>query len=321
MDRKKAQSYIGAFVLLDEYDNGKYIAVLEDVITEPNAPWRGNVKIRGVYTYPSLTTSSGFQKLIYRENEQSEVPGKRIEPFNEEFTASFDESHARALKERWEEYHLHNEEVEKTLVYIQQELRKLRYEHLIFEDAYVYYQLVKKGRKAYIYDGIKRESLSLEGCPFEFEVLYENEWKTSFYQSGLTFITHEGNHLHLKHGDTIRLNKAQFDPYKILMHELEEPSLHALERGLSKLGIGHEHSVYCHNSLLMKLLNSHQSEEMNGVNFISYASDKQQYVVQHHYERKLIEDAPHETYDRFEFTADNGERVITTYATQLSNDS
>ncbi|GEL08401.1 DUF2777 family protein [Salisediminibacterium halotolerans] len=320
MNRDKAKALIGSDVKFHQTDDGAYAAVLEDIIAEPNTPWRGILTVKGVISYPELTGYDDFPKLSYSENDQVEISGKWIEPLGELFTMSFAESHARALKERWEQYREANDELDKTLLFIQQELRKLAYEDLIFEDSYVYYQLVKKGRKLFIYDELKRESLSLDGCPFEFEVDYQGEWRSAFYSEGFTFITHHGEKLHLTHGDTLRLNKAQFDPYRILKNELTEPSLQALERGLSKMGIGHEHAVYCHNSLLLTLLQGKNTSEMSGVNFISYAVDDRQFVVQHHYERQSDGQIPEKAYDRFEFTADDGHRMITTYATALSND-
>lgn len=320
MNRDKAKTFIGSYVKLHLCQEGSYAAVLEDVITEPNTPWRGWVTIKGVVNYPELTNTEQFPKLRYSENEQIEIAGKFIVPLEKPFSLSFTESHARALKERWEECREANDELDKSLHFIQQELRKLSFEDLIFEDSYVYYQLVKKGRKLFIYDEIKRELLSLDGCPFEFEVDYEDEWQSAFYSDGFTFITQNGEKLHLTHGDTVRLNKAQFDPYKILKNELTEPSLQALESGLAKLGVGHEHAVYCHNSLLLKLLHAQKTDEMSGVNFISYALDHKQFVVQHHYERQSFDQTPDKAYDRFEFTSDDGVRIITTYANALSND-
>jgi hypothetical protein len=319
MNRNEAKQYIGRQVMIDEADNGQYTAILEQIIAQSNTPWKGKVRIVGIHSYPPSLLDSE-QSLLYNDNEIIEVSGKLIKAIAEPVKQTFKESLATALKVKWDEIRERNDEFDKTLASIQQELRKLNSEHLIFEDAFVYYQLVKKGRNLYIYDELKKESLSLEGCPFEFEVKINEKWKPSLYVKGFTFDTNDDELVELKHGSTVRLNKAQFDPYRILMNELEDPSLQALDRGLEKLGIGHEHSVFCHNSLLIQLLSSFSHKSFSGVNFISYANGTNQFVVQHHYERTIRENEPDITFDRFEFTSDQGERVLTTYATQFSKD-
>jgi len=319
MNRDEAKKYIGRQVVIDEAENGQYIAILEQIIAQPNTPWKGKVRMIGVHSYPSSILGSD-QTLLYNDNDRIEISGKLISGLNEPTKKTFKESLAASLKIKWDEIREISDEFDKTLATIQHELRKLDFEHLIFEDAFVYYQLVKKGRDLYIYDELKKESLSLEGCPFEFEVKVNGKWKPSLYLKGFSFETNDDELVELKHGSTVRLNKAQFDPYRILMNELEDPSLHALDRGLQKLGIGHEHSVYCHNTLLIQLLSSFSNQKYSGVNFISYANGTNQFVVQHHYERTIRNNEPDITFDRFEFTSDQGKRVLTTYATQFSKD-
>ncbi|MFA9556205.1 DUF2777 family protein [Evansella sp. AB-rgal1] len=322
MDRKKAKQFIGQEVLIDEGDHGQYIGILEKMITEPNKPWRALTRITGIYEYPDFD----FDKLelvepFLKEDQHHECSGQRIALLPHPFTTNYNDSVKHALKEKWDEVQQINQDSEIILSLIQQELRRLHAEHLVFEDSYEYYQLVKKGRKVHILDEDKRETMSIEGCPFEFEINVDGEWVQATYVSGLTFVINKNNRQKdLTHGSTIRLNKTQFDPYRILINELENASLHALEKGLQKLGIGHEHSVYCHNSLLMQLLNSFDQEQFHGVNFISYANSNNQFVVQHHYERTAKHNGKPVTFDRFEFTSDAGERVLTTYATQLSNE-
>jgi hypothetical protein len=319
MNRTEAKQYIGHDVFIEHVDNGQYTAILEQMIVQPNTPWRGKVRITGVLTYPS-NVSDHVHSLIYDENQIIEVAGKQIHPLTEPLEQTFKQSLAFSLKAKWDQVKEENDQYDKALALIQQELRKLGSEHLIFEDSFVYYQLVKKGRELSIYDEVKRESLSLNGCPFEFEVKINGKWKPSFYISDFIFQTGEDEEVELKHGSTVRLNKSQFDPYRILTNELETPALQALEGGLQKLGIGHEHSVYCHNSLLIQLLSSFKHKSFSGVNFISYANTTTQFLVQHHYERTILEDDDDITFDRFEFTSDKGERVLTTYATQFSKD-
>ncbi|MBU9723887.1 MULTISPECIES: DUF2777 family protein [Bacillaceae] len=321
MDRNTAKNHIGKWVIINEGNQGQYIGILEEMKTEPNKPWRAIVRIKGVYVYPDFSLEKlDLVKPVFKENERYECSGQKIDPFNESFSDGYNESLAYSLKDKWDEVHQINQDTEAILSLIQQELRRLNSEHLIFEASYVYYQLVKKGRSVHIYDELKRESLALDGCPFEFEIHDNGLWIPALHVKGLVFETEDGKQVELNHGSTVRLNKSQFDPYQMLLNELEEPSLHALEKGLKQLQIGHEHSVYCHNSLLIKLLSSFDEEELNGVNFISYSNDKNQFVVQHHYERGINDLGENTTYDRFEFTSDSGERILTTYTTQFSND-
>ena len=321
MDRKTAKQHIGKEVILNEGSFGKYTAFMEDMVTEPKKPWRALLRITGVYVYPDFNSDEIELILPYlKENDQIERPGKQIELLEEHFNYSYDESVARALKDKWDKTQEINNDTEIILSIIQQELRRLHSEHLIFEDSYVYYEIVVKGRNVHIYDKEKKESLSISGCPFEFEVELDGEWIPAVYISDLTFEFNQDKQTILKNGSIIRLNKSQFDPYRILLNELASPSLIALERGLQQLGIGHEHSVYCHNSLLIQLLSSFSKQSFKGVNFLSYVNEKKQILVQHHYERTIKDQDDDITYDRFEFTSDNGERVITTYATQFSGE-
>ncbi|SDY89135.1 Protein of unknown function [Evansella caseinilytica] len=319
MDRKTAKKHIGKEIILDKGSHGQYVGILEEMITEPKKPWRASVRIIGVFEYPDIHLEDLELFIPYlKENELVECPGHRIEPYEGTFQHTYDESIAVSLKERWEEIQEINQNTELLLSLIQQELRRLHSEHLIFEDGYVYYQLVKKGRKIEIYDEEKREALAIAGCPFEFEIVVDDKWVSAVYIKDLMFELKNGRIVELAHGASVRLNKNQFDPYRILLNELEPPSLQALEKGLQKLGIGHRHCVYCHNSLLIQLLHSFNDQQFSGVNFVSYANSKHQFIVQHHYERNA--NGAGMTFDRFEFTSDSGERVLTTYATQMSQD-
>lgn len=321
MDRKTAEKYIGKHVILDEGRRGEYICILEKMVTEPNKPWRAILRIEGVLTYPEMNDDDLlFTKPIFKQNERYECTGKKIKEYHETFQMSYEQSINYALKKMWQKFRQINHDTEIILTQIHQEMRRRHCEHLLFEDRYVYFKIVKKGREVQIYDEVKREALSIEGCPFEFEINVNNKWVEAFYVSDLTFELYNGKFIKLQHGATVRLNKLQFDPYHILLNELEEPSLIALERGLSKLGIDHENLVYCHNSLLIQLLSATKNNHFSGVNFISYANSTTQFIVQHHYERTINEEEEDVTYDRFEFTSDTGERILTTYATHVSNE-
>lgn len=321
MDRKTAEKYIGKHVILDEGHNGQYICTLEKMITMPNRPWRAILRIEGVLTYPEINPDDlTLNQPLFKNREVYECSGQRIKEYHDKFHMSYEQSVNIALKKMWENFRQINHDTDIILAQIHQEMRKRRCEHLLFEDRYVYYKIVKKGRDIQIYDEVKREALPIEGCPFEFEVKINDNWEEALYVSDLTFELNNGKFIELEHGTTVRLNKLQFDPYRILLNELEEPALMALERGLRKLGIDHENLVYCHNSLLIQLLSAGKNDSFTGVNFISYANTTNQFVVQHHYERTIDENGEDVTYDRFEFTSDKGERILTAYATHISND-
>jgi hypothetical protein len=320
MDRKTAFKYKGKEVILDEGNKGSYVAVLENILADPGKPWRAILRITGVYDYPDFSEELELAPPHLKANDRIECPGQRIKVLKHNFIYGYDESVTKALKVKWDKIQELNENTEIMLSTIQQELRRLHAEHLLFEESYVYYELVEKSGSSYIVDKDKGEILALDGCPFEFEVRSGDEWVPALHLDGTLFEIADGQQIRLKYGSLIRLNKSQFDPYKILINELEHPSLIALERGLQQLGIGHEHSVYCHNSLLLQMMDSFTRDTFSGVNFLSYASEKKQFVVQHHYERTYRKNDDDHTYDRFEFTSDSGERILTTYTTQFSGE-
>ncbi|WP_161524708.1 DUF2777 family protein [Alteribacter lacisalsi] len=321
MDRKAATKYVGKPVRINEGKNGEYTGILEDVTAEPRKPWVGTVRISGVLSYPDIMWDSNeLPSPLYSENEQVYCSGNKITPYSRDDSYTYKQSIDYALAEKWNRIDAEKEANESVLALIHQELKRRKAEDLLYEESYVYYHLVKKARHFYVYDEEKKEALSLDGCPFEFEIKVKGRWQKARTANAPEFELESGKTVELKHGDQLRLNKSQFDPYRILINELDPPALQALERGLKKLGIFHENSVYCHNSLLIQLLSEVDQDEFDGVNFISYATDKHQFIVQHHYEREIFEDEPDRTYDRFEFTSDTGERLITTYATELSKD-
>ncbi|WP_026689544.1 DUF2777 family protein [Alteribacter aurantiacus] len=321
MDRQTARSFAGKYVVVNEGKHGRYVGVLESIEAEPKKMWGGFVKITGILLYPEIHVhSETLPTPLYDDGEKVFCNGNKISPLKQDFPYSYKESVDYALASRWNEVDDEKENNESVLAMINQELKRRKADHLLYREVYVYYSLVKKARHYYVYDEEKQEALSLDGCPFEFEVKVKDQWKRAHNVSGSTFELENKKQVELSHGDRLRLNKSQFDPYRILINELDLPALQALERGLKKLDIFHENSVYCHNSLLIQLLSTVEETTFKGVNFISYATDKHQFMVQHHYEREIMEDAPDLTYDRFEFTSDTGERLITTYATQLSKD-
>ncbi|MBB5173608.1 DUF2777 family protein [Texcoconibacillus texcoconensis] len=320
MNRKEAQAYLNQLVLIDKGDHGRYYGTLEDLIAEERKPWRGKVRITGVERYPKISSElSQLPKPVFAENDLVEEPGVNIFPCNDN-SLSYNHSLADALKERWDQLQETYTNSEHLLTQIQQYMKQLKSEKLLTEDTYIYYQVFEKNGEMFMYDEEKGDKLAIEGCPFEFEIKTNGRWEPAHYDDHGHFITFDEKLIKLKPSDDVRLNKKQFDPYYILKNELEEPALDALESGMQRLGINHEHCMYCHNSLLIQLLSSIEEQEFSGVNFISYANENQQFIVQHHYERTIQDEEDDITFDRFEFTSDSGERLITTYATQVSNE-
>lgn len=321
MNRVQAEKLINQYVEVDEEEHGSYAGILQDVIAPPKKPWIGKVLVVGITQAPALNeTEQGLLPLLYEKEEVIDVKSSKIKYFSGSFPMSYRESFANALKRCWDEEADLLERSEHRLSLIQQELRKWQMEHVLQGNAYVYYHFVKNGESLSIYDNVQADTLILEGCPFEFEIQSGADWIPAYYLEGMTFETASGEKLIVKDGDPVRLNKDQFDPYKMFINELDSPALTALEKGLSKLGLGHEHCVYCHNSLLIQLLSSFDQKDFQGVNFISYSTGSNQILVQHHYSRKMNNNQEDFTSDRFEFTTDSGIRSITAYTTHVSQE-
>ncbi|WP_147802134.1 DUF2777 family protein [Alkalicoccus halolimnae] len=321
MNRKEAKRWIGKYVTIDEGVCGSYAGLLEAVHTSPGTPWTAEILIKGVIAAPAFNNTDSFKPLKYEKDETVLAKGSKVHSYSEDFTYSYRESYAAALKKLWDEKNNLADDLERSLSLIQQELRKWQMEHMLVDASYVYYKVFHKDGSVYIYDENKKDALGLEGFPFEFEVLKHERWTPAYYINNGIFEDRSGSRIRIKPGENIRLNKEQFDPYKMLINEVSDPSLQALERGLKKMNIGHEHCVHCHNSLLMKMLASYNSEEFTGVNFLTYSTGTDQVLVQHHYERRSFPKTQQEvTFDRFEFTHDSGKRILTTYTNQVSQD-
>jgi len=74
--------------------------------------------------------------------------------------------------------------------------------------------------------------------------------------------------------------------------------------------------VHCYNSLIDQLFHSNAISTFQGVNFLTYQTDEQFVLVQHHFKRELGASSSNKqdtVYDRFEFTTDKGKRTIALY--------
>ncbi|MBU8907320.1 DUF2777 family protein [Desertibacillus haloalkaliphilus] len=343
MDRKEAQNHIGKQVLIDEAIKGQYVGELIDVVAEPRKPWRGIVKIKGVDEFPSLQINSEghckLQEPIYSVGDVAEFASTKIKPLPAPFESSFEQSVIDSIYKKLSSYEQTTSQYEHLISHLtdyletnypnqidpnklkhKQTNRNQQYVEQDFDENYILYVVQDNHAEVILYDEDKKQHLVLEGCPFEFEVKHGNEWVTGHYLSNWKFQTSDNSVITLTPNQKIRLHKKQFEPYHILIKELENPARLSLEKSLKNFGMTHNHAVDCHNSLLFKLLHSTEENKFSGVNFITYKRKQKTIVVQHHYERELIENDNDVIYDRFEFTTDSGQRSIITYTNSYSKD-
>ncbi|MGO4886955.1 DUF2777 family protein [Anaerobacillus sp. MEB173] len=335
MNRKEAQNHIGKLVLVDELMDGRYIGELLEVNAEPRKPWRGTIKIVAVDTYPQhvIDKNGSIQlpKPVYEYGNIHEFQSSKIEPIAEEEYMKYDDSVYKSLQEEIEKYQTEREYFTSVLKVLHERIASFQPETDSIKELqetdtindtqaneYVYYTISKENNQMILIEEENQQNLALDGCPFEFELEVNDEWESGYYINNGKFETKNGASYSLKEGQIVRLHKKQFDPYHILINELEKPALQALEKGLDTFGIDHEQCIQCHNTLLIQLLNTHQQTVFKGVNFITYHNGRQVLLVQHHYEREIIEDGNDITFDRFEFTSDNGKRTITTYSNEYT---
>lgn len=329
MDRIQAQTNIGKNVIINEGKDGKYVGILQEIISEPRKTWRAIVSIVSVYELPEFISDNQQVKikpLKYNENEVIECIGTKIDSIEEEIFDSFNGSLITASQKKWTDI----KDMLSMATEQQEALQTFLYDYgfdLRFEDPsdenneenpLISFVFQKKGKRYLLFDeNNKHMQLDLENCPFEFQ-WYDVEHQIGFYEGNGTFISSEGNEYRPKNGDILTLNKDQFEPYQILQNELEQGSFESLEKSLQSFGLSHENIEFCHNALLQQLLQATAERSFKGVNFLTYRGDRGVVTVQHHFERTINENADDEIYDRFEFTTDQGERSIVTYTNAFS---
>jgi len=330
MDRKQAQSHIGKHIIIDELANGVYIGELLDVLAEPKKPWRGLVKMKGVLSLPEQVTEAAesflINKPIYHEDQIEEFPSTKIKVSTVEVVETYQESLITAVTSAIERCKFSIEQNGHTISGLVEYLHEINPTIAqLYKDnfegkddgAYVYYTVQFEHGQWMLFDQIQGQSLAANGCPFSFDFLVEGKWKKGRFLNGNTFQTVDGVKYAVASSDKFRLERSQFDPYQILINELEKPALEALERNLHFFDVTHDHVTHCHNSLLLNLLHSNNVKKFQGVNFITYQNQHHTIIVQHHFERSLKE-SKDDVFDRFEFTTDKGKRSIITYTNQYS---
>lgn len=333
MDRKQAHAIIGKIVMIDEGQEGSYIGVLNEVVSPPRKTWRGKVQIQAVVELPAFKgEESGLQlqPLKYAENEIIECSGTKLTLATDQPTLSFKESLAEAVQRRWS---VLQQQLDKTLLQqktleafltdfgldfpLSDNVEPLNDSGRIREEkGFISYTFHKENGQYFLADE-QNEKLELKDCPLEFQ-WYNEESFTGFYEENGTFISKDGIRYSPKDGATFTIDKKQFDPYFILQNELEPSALESLEKGLETHGLTHENIVDCHNALLGQLLRANGKKTFQGVNFLTFRGHQGLIMVQHHFDRKLHDDAEDDIYDRFEFTTEQGKRAIVTYTNEFS---
>lgn len=322
MNRKEANNYIGKQIRVVDPLLGSYIGELIDIIAEPRKPWRGKIKIKAIEQYPvqqqSTITNQGLIRPPFSNGEIYEIAGSKVEPVQtNEDVLDYDQSLKSALLTEINYYQTEKDKVSNILSELKKELRKLQ-PHDSSDDAeYQYYTVLKEEDILILVDEFNN-TIPLEDCPFEFQIKVKNKWIPVEYDDGNTFIDQKDKQYHVHEGTEIRLDKEQFDPYHLFINELEKPALDSLLNGLKKFNISEGDYVNCHNTLLHQYLTAGEEKEFKGVNFISYQKNNETVLVQHHYERVIMEDGDDITYDRFEFTNDQGRRLLMTYTTETT---
>ncbi|SFL72045.1 DUF2777 family protein [Salibacterium qingdaonense] len=324
MNRQEASKHIGSTVLVDQGEDGIYFGRLEEVQTPPKKIWSGKVTITGLFDVPAVHRS----EVILQMKEQSiVVPGSKIDSTGHQPEGDFDATVKTALKQVIEDLYTaadastsEAETWKEVKTSFEEAPEENNQEHEEQAPAYVTYRIKKQQGRPFLYEPIYGDELELEGCPFEFEVKIKGKWHSVSHSRNFTFKDETGASVTLNEGDNVRIHTEQFQPFTILLNELEHPSRRSLLQDLENFGFSKSDLMDCHNRLLHELLQSEGTSTFKGVNFLMFQSTSSTLVVQHHYERVLKSDAQDYVYDRFEFTADNGVRRISTYTSAYSKD-
>ncbi|SFE35444.1 DUF2777 family protein [Alteribacillus iranensis] len=320
MNRTEALKHIGSTILIDKGKEGTYFGRLEEVFTPPKKTWSGKVTILGVSEPPDLEHAHSLQEL---KNATVTVPGSKIKKSEMEWDLSYEASACQAVQQVIDDIHKQVETYNQSAAQWREigsqfgamDVEKTPTEENtpLPDEPYVYYRVRQSKESVYLEEEINRETLELEGCPFEFEIQYKGKWIAASYAYALTFEDKKGKKHQVKEYDWVRIHTNQFDPFTILLNELEQPARESFMRDLQAFGFTTKHMVDCHNRLLYELLQAEGMASFKGVNFITFKKTGKTLFVQHHYERTLYEDQPDFVYDRFECTTDEGKRRIATY--------
>ncbi|MFC0559953.1 DUF2777 family protein [Halalkalibacter alkalisediminis] len=326
MDRKKAQSLIGKFIKVDDGVAGCYIAILKEINAEPRKPWKGVVQIKAVLMLPAINESNNQDRLLpYKEDQIIEFDGAKLSAdCKQETPESYENSlvkSAQVFMNNLQAEQLLLEEKEKTVLSYFEDIG-IDLHAIQSEDdengEFIIYTFHHDGDRYILIDD-QDERLDLQDCPFKISWKHKDQVITGIYESNGTFLSDNGVRYTPKEGAVFIIAKEQFDPYVILLNELEPTALASLEKNLAHHQLQHDDLVECHNSLLTQLLDGDGQKSFKGVNFLTYNGADGIVHVQHHYERELHRYKNDKVYDRFEFTTEQGKRSIVTYTNEYSH--
>ncbi|WP_185819613.1 DUF2777 family protein [Salibacterium salarium] len=327
MNRIEATKNIGNTVLVNNGPEGIYYGTLEEVFTPPKKTWSGQVFILGMAEVPAIDKADTIQQ---KKNTSMVVTGSKITMPEQTWNMDFDTSVKSAIEavinnfnEKIKEYS-HTvaqwKEIGSTYggVY-ESDMNSVEESHEK-KDYYVYYHIDKKDGHAVLFEPTYGDELELEGCPFEFEIQKSGKWITVSHDHGFTFKDKNGKSHRLQQKEAVRVHQEQFQPFTILLNELEQPARKNLLQDVEDIGFTRDDLIHCHNRLLYELLQSEGASSFKGVNFLTFQKSGKTLIVQHHYERTLKAESQDYVYDRFEYTTDDGERRISTYTSAYSKD-
>ncbi|MBB6449090.1 hypothetical protein HNR44_001039 [Geomicrobium halophilum] len=312
MNRKEAFEYKGHIVLVHNHPECVCYGLLTDIETPKNKIWQGTVTIKGIYSVSNAKTA---YNPPYHDGEKVQVAGSKIQPFTGKLARSYRASLLQAIGSLEKDTTRSLLELEEQKQQLQDLRLQLRNKRGKAEDPFLYFSLVNENEEILLQEQSQNEKMLLEGCPFEMEwydpktkswtgVIHDKDWK---------FTTKSGNNIQLHQKDMIRIHKEQFEPFQILINELEAPAKESLARLMHYYGFQRKHLVKCQNTLLKELLHAEEDQHFSGVNFIIFQKDTSFLVIQHRYERTLHSDQDDYIYDRFECTTEFNERQVITY--------
>ncbi|MFB5661733.1 DUF2777 family protein [Alteribacillus sp. HJP-4] len=322
MNRTEAMKLKGKTVLIDKGEKGVYYGELLDIAAPPKKMWAGKVKIKGVIELPILQevdSLPGKKTPAYMT-----VPGSKIQAYTAGASSlTYAETVVQAINKKLQKLYDKGAAIQataKSWATLGSRFGEmdnpfdLQKNVVSVKEDYVYYQLKKEKGRPFLHEPVNGDVLDLEECPFEFEISKPGKsWIEVTHLTGFTFEDLNGKEVQLKEFEWVRIHKQQFQPFHILLNELEDPSQKSLLHGIHSLGFTLDQLDQCHNHLLQQLLHSDGIASFQGVNFISFQNNYKTLMVQHHYERELKQDNQDFVFDRFEFTTDEGERSISSY--------
>ncbi|MFB4160776.1 DUF2777 family protein [Geomicrobium sp. JSM 1781026] len=312
MNRKEALQWQGKTVIFQNDSTCSYYGVLEEIHTPQNKIWTGTILVQGVH---EIFDVDAIFSLKDRGGERFTISGNNIHPFDGKTSRSFRGSVLRALTNLENVTSANIQHLKEQKKHLQDSRLRFKNGHRQSEDPYLYFTLGYEEEEIVLIENSQKERMMLDGCPFDLEwynakhdewlmVLHEREWK---------FKLKNGKKVRLEQGAAVRIHKEQFEPFQILLNELETPAKESLASILRDFGYKRKHLVKCHNTLLRQLLHAQEEQKFTGVNFLIFEKEASSIIIQHRYERILHHIGEDYVYDRFECTSDRNERQVLTY--------